>query len=146
MHSLRNRTEKLIKGSLFYLFLKLGQINYILSNIVSICYTFWYIHIQYTYIIRKHKNHLYELYKQVGERVFAELLCSVSQRVHTYIVGKYIVIVSFFFFNNVIYFIQMLATINTPKVQAPFGVSLLHLVLIIQGYNQNYLLSFLIDA
>jgi hypothetical protein len=30
----------------------------------------------------------------------------------------------------------MLATINTPKVQAPFGVSLLHLVLIIQGYNQ----------
>ena len=44
-----------------------------------------------------------------------------------------------FFFNNVIYFIQMLATINTPKVQAPFGVSLLHLVLIIQGYNQNYM-------
>ena len=43
------------------------------------------------------------------------------------------------FFNNVIYFIQMLATINTPKVQAPFGVSLLHLVLIIQGYNQNYM-------
>jgi hypothetical protein len=35
-------------------------------------------------------------------------------------------------------FIQMLATINTPKVQAPFGVSLLHSVLIIQGYNQNY--------
>ena len=33
----------------------------------------------------------------------------------------------------------MLATINTPKVQAPFGVSLLHLVLIIQGYNQNYM-------
>ena len=29
----------------------------------------------------------------------------------------------------------MLATINTPKVQAPFGVSLLHLVLIIQGYE-----------
>jgi hypothetical protein len=44
----------------------------------------------------------------------------------------------FVFFNNVIYFIQMLATINTPKVQAPFGVSLLHLVLIIQGYNQNF--------
>ena len=36
----------------------------------------------------------------------------------------------FFFFNNVIYFIQMFATINTPKVQAPVGVSLLHLVLI----------------
>ena len=44
-----------------------------------------------------------------------------------------------FFFNNVISFIQMLATINTPKVQAPFGVSPLHLVLIIQGYNQNYM-------
>jgi hypothetical protein len=51
---------------------------------------------------------------------------------------------TFFFYNNIISFIQMLATINTPKVQAPFGVSLLHLVLIIQGYNQNYmkLLSF----
>jgi hypothetical protein len=34
-------------------------------------------------------------------------------------------------------FIQMIATINTPK--APFGVSLLHPVLIIQGYNQNYM-------
>ena len=33
----------------------------------------------------------------------------------------------------------MLATNNTPKVQAPFGVSLLHPVLIIQGYNQNYM-------
>jgi hypothetical protein len=33
----------------------------------------------------------------------------------------------------------MIATINTPKVQAPFGVSLLHPVLIIQGYNQNYM-------
>jgi hypothetical protein len=33
----------------------------------------------------------------------------------------------------------MLATNNTPKVQAPFGVSLLQLVLIIQGYNQNYM-------
>jgi hypothetical protein len=31
----------------------------------------------------------------------------------------------------------MLATINTPKDQAPFGVSLLHLILIIQGYYQN---------
>jgi hypothetical protein len=35
--------------------------------------------------------------------------------------------------------IQMLATINKPKDQAPFGVSLLHPVLIIQGYNQNYM-------
>ena len=43
-----------------------------------------------------------------------------------------------FLLNNVIYFIQMLATINTPKVQATFGVSLfIHPVLIIQGYNQN---------
>jgi hypothetical protein len=39
----------------------------------------------------------------------------------------------------VISFIQMLATINTPKVQVPFDVSLLHPVLIIQGYNQNYM-------
>ena len=36
-------------------------------------------------------------------------------------------------------FIEMLVTLNTPKVQAPFGVSLLHPVLIIQGYNQNYM-------
>jgi hypothetical protein len=36
-------------------------------------------------------------------------------------------------------FIQMLATINTPTVQAPFGVSLLHPVLSIQGYDQNYM-------
>jgi hypothetical protein len=42
-----------------------------------------------------------------------------------------------FFFNNMISFMQMFATINTLKVQAPFGVSLLHHVLIIQGYNQN---------
>ena len=28
-----------------------------------------------------------------------------------------------FFFNNVIFVIQMLVTINTPIVQAPFGVS-----------------------
>ena len=33
----------------------------------------------------------------------------------------------------------MLAAINTAKVQAPFGVSLLHPVLIIQGYNKNYM-------
>ena len=44
---------------------------------------------------------------------------------------------SMIFFSNLISFIQMLATINTPKVQAHFGVSLLHHVLIIQGYNQN---------
>jgi hypothetical protein len=31
----------------------------------------------------------------------------------------------------------MLASINTPKVQVPFGVSLLHPVLIIQGYNKK---------
>ena len=30
-------------------------------------------------------------------------------------------------------------TINTEKVQAPFGVSLLHLAIIIQGYDQNYM-------
>jgi len=36
-------------------------------------------------------------------------------------------------------FIQMIVIFNTPKIQAPFGVSLLHPVLIIQGYNQNYM-------
>jgi hypothetical protein len=45
----------------------------------------------------------------------------------------------FFFFLLVISFIQMLATINMANVQAPFGVSLLHPVLIIQGYNQKYM-------
>jgi hypothetical protein len=30
------------------------------------------------------------------------------------------------YFNNVISFIQMLVTLNTPKVQVPFGVFLLH--------------------
>ena len=50
-----------------------------------------------------------------------------------------IYMIYWFFFNNIISFIQMLATINTPKVQAPFGVSLLHPVLIIQGYYQNYM-------
>ena len=48
-------------------------------------------------------------------------------------------IMLFFVFNNVISFIQMIATINTPKVQVPFRVSLLHPVLIIQRYNQNYM-------
>jgi hypothetical protein len=33
----------------------------------------------------------------------------------------------------------MLVTINTPKVQAPFGVSLFHPLLIIHGHNQNYM-------
>ena len=33
----------------------------------------------------------------------------------------------------------MLATINTPEVQAPLGIFLLHLVLVIQGYYQNYM-------
>jgi hypothetical protein len=33
----------------------------------------------------------------------------------------------------------MLAKINTSKVQARFGVSLLHPFLIIQGYDQNYM-------
>jgi hypothetical protein len=41
LHSLRNRTEKLAKGSPFYLFIYLVQINYIFSNnlcILSIYY------------------------------------------------------------------------------------------------------------
>ena len=45
----------------------------------------------------------------------------------------------YFYFNNIISFIQMLATNNIPKVQAPFGVSLLHPLLIIEVYNQNYM-------
>jgi hypothetical protein len=48
---------------------------------------------------------------------------------------NYILVV---FFSNVISFIQMLATINTPKVQAPFGVSLLHLVCRKQNYFETY--------
>ena len=36
-------------------------------------------------------------------------------------------------------FIQMLQLYNTPKVQAPFDISLLHPLLIIQGYNQDYM-------
>ena len=35
------------------------------------------------------------------------------------------------FFNNVISFIQMRVTLSTPKDQGPFGVSLLHHLLII---------------
>ena len=31
----------------------------------------------------------------------------------------------------------MRVTLNTPKVQVPLGVSLLHSLLIIQGSNQN---------
>ena len=50
-----------------------------------------------------------------------------------------VIYIFYFFLNNVISFIQILATINTPKVQAPFGVSLLFLVLITHGYNQNYM-------
>jgi hypothetical protein len=41
LHSLRNDTEKLTKAWLFYLFLKLVQINYIFSNNVSILYISW---------------------------------------------------------------------------------------------------------
>jgi len=42
-----------------------------------------------------------------------------------------------FFFNNVISFIQMPVTLNTPKIHTPFGVSLFHPLLIIEGCNQN---------
>jgi hypothetical protein len=41
LYSLRNRLEKLAKGSLFYLFLKLVQINFIFSDNVRILYI-WY--------------------------------------------------------------------------------------------------------
>jgi hypothetical protein len=70
----------------------------------------------------------------LGLRVWLTLLSSIFSCFYGQVSDFF-----FFFLNNVIFFIQMLATINTPKVQAPFGVSLLHLVLIIQGYNQNYM-------
>ena len=38
LYSLRNRLEKFAKGSLFYLFLKLVQINYVFSDNVRILY------------------------------------------------------------------------------------------------------------
>jgi hypothetical protein len=40
LHSLRNRLEKLTNCSLFYLFLKLVQINYIFSGNVRILYMY----------------------------------------------------------------------------------------------------------
>ena len=43
-------------------------------------------------------------------------------------------------FDNDISFIQMLVTINTPNVHAPFGFPLLHHLLIIQGYD-HYILK-----
>ena len=45
----------------------------------------------------------------------------------------------FFFFLASNIFYSNACTINMPNVQAPFGVSLLHPVLIIQGYNQKYM-------
>jgi hypothetical protein len=38
LHSLRNKLEKMSKGSLIYLFLKLVQINYMFSDNVGILY------------------------------------------------------------------------------------------------------------
>jgi hypothetical protein len=40
---------------------------------------------------------------------------------------------------NVISCVKMNVSINTPNVQAPFGVSLLHPLVIIEGYDQNYM-------
>ena len=40
LHSLRNRLEKLNKGSLFYLYLKLVQINFIFDDHVRIMYIY----------------------------------------------------------------------------------------------------------
>ena len=40
LHSLRNRLDKLAKGSLFYLFLKLVQINFIFTDNVRILYIY----------------------------------------------------------------------------------------------------------
>jgi len=40
LHSLRNRLEKIAKGSLFYPFLKLMQINFIFTDNVRILYIY----------------------------------------------------------------------------------------------------------
>jgi hypothetical protein len=45
------------------------------------------------------------------------------------------------FFIKVISCVKMLVSNNTPNVQAPLGVSLLHPLLIIEGYHQNYKLK-----
>jgi hypothetical protein len=50
LYSLRNRPEKLAEGSLFCLFLKLVQINFIFTD-----------NVRYTYIVVKYKIHLYSL-------------------------------------------------------------------------------------
>jgi len=40
LHSLRNKPEKFARGMLFYLFLKLVQINFVLSDKITILYTY----------------------------------------------------------------------------------------------------------
>jgi hypothetical protein len=48
MHSLRNRLEKIAKGLLFYLFIKVVQINYIFSdNVQKVC-TFFFVYCIFT--------------------------------------------------------------------------------------------------
>ena len=49
MYSLRNRPEKLAEGSLFCLFLKLVQINFIFTDTVRILYIYIYISVYYLY-------------------------------------------------------------------------------------------------
>ena len=51
MYSLRNRHEKLTEGSLFCLFLKLVQINFIFTDNVRILYIYFY-----GFILHKHVN------------------------------------------------------------------------------------------
>ena len=55
LHSLRNRLEKLAKGSLFYLFIKLVQINYIFFDNIRILYIYLKMIYSHTCIYYKTK-------------------------------------------------------------------------------------------
>jgi hypothetical protein len=52
-------------------------------------------------------------------------------------------LINFFLQCDILYSNLMLVTINTPNVQAPFGVSLLHHLLFIQSYYQLHPLLFI---
>ena len=52
-------------------------------------------------------------------------------------------LINFFLQCDMLYSNLMLVTINTPNVQAPFGVSLLHHLLFIQNYYQLHPLLFI---
>jgi len=58
LHSLGEMLEKLARGSIFYLFLKLVQINYIFSDNLRTLYIYWQrhnvIHVTLTYNFQNH--------------------------------------------------------------------------------------------